>query len=434
MSNGRKNPLSLRFVFLMGGLLLWAAEATAHGGFDESIDLSASPDLEAAVVRTAQQYLGTTRLPESFDSVNGKVGVNFDRTAGLAVLVDVLDYGRQGRVRVFGFKDERRVPKGGKVRIASAEANALARKIFEREVSQDKRAELHPLSVRLLAGIYVSKWIRKTRGVPVMGNETFEVGVNGITGEVVYWELGLFDFPADAIDLRLNIQMNEARRRAAKAILARGSPYRISAAYPVTLVVHGREPYYGMEYASEKSRDRLYVAVDGRTGEVKIAPRNEEFEEVARASRQRTNETSSGGKAPSSLGDLAVRLDRLAVRDARVVIESTRAGTPTLILFADRHCYTCLRMIEVFSNLRERAPQGAALFLVDPQRADPATALLLTRYRVWVTPTTVLVDRTGRTVRTLHGYYELPALLQELDRLLVTPRAGEPRHDRPRPD
>ncbi|MGA8050896.1 MAG: hypothetical protein WCA09_12055, partial [Burkholderiales bacterium] len=264
--------MSQRLIFLMGGLLLWAAEAAAHGGFDESIDLSASPDLQAAVIRTAQQYLGTTRLPKSFDNVNGKVGVNFDRAVGLAVLVDVLDYGRQGRVRVFGFKDERRLPKGGKVRIASTEARAIARKVFEREVDAEMRAELHPLSLRLSAGMYVGKWIRKARGVPVLGNESFEVGVNGITGEVVYWELGLFDFPADAIDLRLSIGADEARQRAVKAVQKRGMRYRLSAAIPVTLVVHGREPYYGMVFATEKSRDRLYVAVDGRTGEVKISP------------------------------------------------------------------------------------------------------------------------------------------------------------------
>jgi thiol:disulfide interchange protein len=99
------------------------------------------------------------------------------------------------------------------------------------------------------------------------------------------------------------------------------------------------------------------------------------------------------------------------------VIQQVGAGRPTLILFADRHCYTCLQMIEVFAALRERAPREAALFLVDPQRADPATALLLTRYGVWVTPTTVFIDRTGRAVRTLHGYYALPALLQELGHL-----------------
>ena len=124
------------------------------------------------------------------------------------------------------------------------------------------------------------------------------------------------------------------------------------------------------------------------------------------------------GMPGSSLQDLAAQLDQLAVRDARVVIEATGAGRPTLILFADRHCYSCLQMIEVFAGLRERSPQGTVLFLVDPQRADPATALLLTRYGVWVTPMTVLIDRTGRAVRKLHGYYELPALLQELGRLV----------------
>ena len=283
MSGGRKNPVSQQLIFLMGGLLLWTVEVAAHVGFVERIDLSASPDLEAAVIRAAQQYLGTTRLPESFDHVSGKVGVNFDRSAGLAVLVDVLDYGRRGRVRVFGFKDERRAPKGEKVRIATAEALARARKVFDHEVHQEMRAELYPLSLRLLSGMYVSKWIRKARGVPVLGNETFEVGVNGLTGEVVYWELGLFDFPADVIDLSFRVQADEARRRAVKAILGRGLPHQRLTALPVTLVVHGHELYYGMVFAAGESRDRLYVAVHGRTGEVKIAPRNKEFEEVADA-------------------------------------------------------------------------------------------------------------------------------------------------------
>lgn len=119
-----------------------------------------------------------------------------------------------------------------------------------------------------------------------------------------------------------------------------------------------------------------------------------------------------------SLDELAVRLDELAVRDARMVIEASGTARPLLILFADRHCYQCLQMVEVFTDLRERSPGGIALFLVDPQRADPATALLVSKYGVWATPMTVLVDKTGRVARKLYGYQRLSTLAQEVDRLL----------------
>src|SRR3972149_9774408 len=111
-----------RLIPLLSCLLLWAVEARPQGGPVQNIALSASPALEGAVIQVAQQYLGTTRLPESFDHVNGKVSANFDRSAGVAVLVDVLDYGRSGRVRVFGFKDERRLAKGAASRISPPEA------------------------------------------------------------------------------------------------------------------------------------------------------------------------------------------------------------------------------------------------------------------------------------------------------------------------
>ena len=119
-----------------------------------------------------------------------------------------------------------------------------------------------------------------------------------------------------------------------------------------------------------------------------------------------------------SLDELAVRLDELAVRDARVVMEATTAARPVLVLFADRHCYACLQMVEVFMGLRDRSPQGVALFLVDPQRADPATAFLVSRYAVWATPMTVLVDRSGRVVRKLYGDQGLSTLAQEVDRFV----------------
>jgi len=120
----------------------------------------------------------------------------------------------------------------------------------------------------------------------------------------------------------------------------------------------------------------------------------------------------------SSLDDLAARLEELAVRDARIVLDASRTAGPILIVFADRHCYPCLQMVEVFAGLRERFPRGISLFLVDPQRADPATALLLSRYAIWATPMTVLVDKSGRVTRKFYGFQELPALAKEADRLL----------------
>lgn len=120
----------------------------------------------------------------------------------------------------------------------------------------------------------------------------------------------------------------------------------------------------------------------------------------------------------STLDELASRLGEVAVRDVRVVIEATRNTGPALIVFADRHCYSCLQMVEVFVGLRERSPQAIALFFVDPQRADPATAFLVNRYGVWASPMTVLIDRTGRVVRKLYGYQNLSTLAKEIDRLM----------------
>jgi hypothetical protein len=290
----RTSRVSRRLIAVMGGLLLCAVEAAAHGGAVENIDLSASPDLERAVIQAAQQYLGTTRPPESFDHVNGKVSVNFDRAAAVAVLVDALDYGRSGRVRVFGFKDERRLPKQAATRISRAEATARARTVFEREIPAEMGAQLSPLSLRPLAGTYVATWIRKVGGVPILGNETFEVVVNGVTGEVVGWELGIFDFPSQVIDLGLTIPADAARRRAADAVRARGLPHVLVTAPPMTLVVHGREPYYGMVFATGDSSDRRYVTVHGRGGQVQIGPRNLEFEEVAEAMRPGTTSAFPG--------------------------------------------------------------------------------------------------------------------------------------------
>jgi thioredoxin-like negative regulator of GroEL len=101
----------------------------------------------------------------------------------------------------------------------------------------------------------------------------------------------------------------------------------------------------------------------------------------------------------------------------RVVIEATATARPVVIRFADRHCYACLQMVGVFAALRERPPQGMRLFLVDPQRADPGTALLLSRYGVWTVPMTVLVDRRGRVAGKLYGYQKPSTLREHLDRL-----------------
>ena len=114
----------------------------------------------------------------------------------------------------------------------------------------------------------------------MIGNETFEVGVNGATGEVVYWELGIFDFPAHSIDPRVTVSPEEARQRAMEVVRERGLSHAPRAEVPITLVVLGREPYYGMLFAAGGGRDPLYVTVHGRRGQAQIGPQNEEFEEV----------------------------------------------------------------------------------------------------------------------------------------------------------
>lgn len=271
---------------LLVTLLAWPQAARAHSGTFTEISLDEDPRLKAAVVRVAQQFLRTQARPVGFDSINGKIGVNFDPQRRRVVLVDYLAFGTTGRVEIAGFKDEGRRSPGGSPRITADAARARAAAVLRR-LPRPKQQELVFDDVTEFGGLYHVRWVRQVRGILVMGNEDFSVGVDQVSGSVVYWEAGIFDFPATMIDVTPTVGLAEAVRRAREtASLEFGETMHPTEDFRPVLLLYGREPRWAMRLTNGKpgtANASQYVLVPAREGEVLFkGPRDPELETLPR--------------------------------------------------------------------------------------------------------------------------------------------------------
>jgi hypothetical protein len=259
----------------------------AHSGTFTAISLDEDPRLKAAVIRAAQEFLRTRQPPVGFDSINGKIAVNFDQERKRVVLVDYLPFGTTGRVVISGFKDEGRKATGGAPRIAPEAARRLAEPIFRR-VPREKQRELVFEGVTQFGGMHHVRWVRQVQGILVMGNEDFSVGVDQVSGAVVYWDLGIFDFPAAMIDTAPRIGPAEASRRAAEAgSVQLRELMRVAQDFKPVLLIYGRELRWAVRLTNGNpgtSNASQYVLVPAREGEVIFrGPRDPELESLPRS-------------------------------------------------------------------------------------------------------------------------------------------------------
>ncbi len=270
-------------VGLVFGLPLFA---DGHSGSFTAISLDEDPPLKEAVIRAAQRFLGIREQPVGFDAINGKIAVNFDAERRRVVLVDYLPFGTTGRVVIAGFKDEWRKSPGGSARITPEDARRRAEEVHRR-LPKAKWGELVFDEVTQFAGMHHVRWVRQVRGILVMGNEDFSVGVDEVSGTVVYWDVGIFDFPATMIEVTPKVSQAEAVRRATKAAAVEvGEPMSLDEGFRPVLLIYGRELRWALRLTNGKpgtANASQYVLVPAREGEVLFrGPRDPELEMLPR--------------------------------------------------------------------------------------------------------------------------------------------------------
>ncbi len=257
-----------------------------HSGTFNAISLDDDPRLKAAVIRAAQQFLRTRRQPVGFDSVNGKIAVNFDPERRRVVLVDYLPFGTTGRVAISGFKDEGRRSRAGSPRITAEAARRGAEEILRR-LPKAKRKELVFDNVTQFDGMHHVRWVRQVQGVLVMGNEDFNVGVDQVSAAVVYWDMGIFDFPAAMIEATPRVGLGWAVRLAMEsAKVELGEAMSLDETFRPVLLIYGRELRWALRLTNGKPgtpNASQYVLVPAREGEVLFrGPADPELEMLPR--------------------------------------------------------------------------------------------------------------------------------------------------------
>ncbi len=282
MPGSSGSATALLVLFLLG----LPVGAPGHSGTFNAISLDDDPRLKAAVIRAAQQFLGTRERPVGFDSVNGKIAVNFDPERKRVVLIDYLPFGTTGRVTVSGFKDDGRRSQGGSPRITPEAARRRAEVVFRR-LAPEKRKELVFDDLTQFAGLHHARWVRQVHGFLVMGSEDLVVGVDPVNGAVVYWDLGIFDFPAAMIGATPRIGLAEAIRLALEAAgVELGEAMRPAEAFRPVLLIYGRHLRWALRLTNGKPgtpNARQYVLVSAEAGDVVFkGPADPELEALPR--------------------------------------------------------------------------------------------------------------------------------------------------------
>lgn len=269
MSGGRLSALVVWVALFMVPGILWA-----HTGESWDISLDEDPELKAAVLRAGTKYLrkatGKTGSPGALDMIQGKVAVNFDRDRSLVVLLNVNEFGTTGHVWVHGFRNLRLRPPSPTAGLSETEARRAAEATFS-EIPEKFRNELKFQGHELVAGVFNFHWRREIKGLPVLGNEDLNVGVDRFSGQLVYWDLGLFDFPPSLIETRPQLSAEEATKLASAALKTIAPvPMHLVEGSPPQLVIFGRAPMWAIRASSKIPAtiyETYYILVNALTGE-----------------------------------------------------------------------------------------------------------------------------------------------------------------------
>jgi thiol-disulfide isomerase/thioredoxin len=102
-------------------------------------------------------------------------------------------------------------------------------------------------------------------------------------------------------------------------------------------------------------------------------------------------------------GKLTAALDAMATHDSAVVEAALKSGRPTLLVFIDRGCVACLRMIPVVANLQKEFELTVEIVVVDTDDKGEGFRKLYRRFSVWAGPAFVVLNRSGKPVQRLIG-------------------------------
>ena len=241
-----------RFLPFILFTLLLASLSYGHGFILYDVDIDYDPPLEKGITKAAQEFLGLIEAPKGFDYFNEMLIVKFDRPLELSVAVHPLDYS------VVGFRDDSLVQRGKKATKTEAEMKKIAEEILA-TLPEKYRSQLRYGGVtKLYQGTFQFTWFRYVGEIAFL-QERFEVEVDPVAGEVVYWMAHNFFFSPASITTNPAFSKEvaqEAANRYMKAEAMDEEPLlTVIKDYPVWLV-------------KIKKLYPLFVALDARDGRI----------------------------------------------------------------------------------------------------------------------------------------------------------------------
>jgi len=181
-----------RGVLLVFFTLIMASLSYGHGFVLYDVDVDYDKPLEEGITQAAQEFLGLYEEPKGFDYFNEMLIVKFDRQLELSVAIHPLDFS------VVGFRDDSLVQRGKKAVKSEAEMKKIAEGQLEKLPSSYRSQLRYGGVTKLYQGTSQFFWYRYIGEIAFL-QERFEVEVDPVKGEIVYWMAHNFFYPAEAI-------------------------------------------------------------------------------------------------------------------------------------------------------------------------------------------------------------------------------------------
>ena len=135
------------------------------------------------------------------------------------------------------------------------------------------------------------------------------------------------------------------------------------------------------------------------------------------------------GELLQQYSKLAAALDAMATHNPAAVEAALATGRPVLLVFLDRGCVECLRMIPVVDHIQKDFDSTVEVVVVDTDDKAEGFRKIYRRFSVWAGPAFVVFGRDGKPVDRLIGPQPEASLRARLQSLTAesTPAAAQER-------
>ena len=192
-------------IILMIIVILMSSLAIAHSLYLFNISLDFDKNMKENVIKTAQDFAKTKKIPSAFDLDKGLIVVRFDDDSGSYVRINPADF------KVYGMQNENLRHKEGAKKFDKQYGLEIARKLFDTFPKEITSELAYDEEVSEVDGTYFYKWFRFKDGILIAGDDLF-INFDAVNGNIIGYRIPIFYVNKENINTNPAITMNIAKR------------------------------------------------------------------------------------------------------------------------------------------------------------------------------------------------------------------------------